>query len=363
MLASRVLKVAEDILADYKELNVSELLQTALQVSSRALQGSPFTTASQQIKVGGEKIISSTRLKNYPQHMRSYLQKSAFGLVIPENIGRFLVGGFQGDINATPYTPEVQHINNAYNTCLADMTNLKTSLRKLGIAPLAIPVNQTAIDFVVPRDVVKNDTRELLELQDLFCVLVRDVNEYLGVSELSPKLVYTSTTDPVIAIATSAGSVYTVVKLFTGVLRAAKAAVELYNAVAILRNQVSMRDAVKTMLENAQTSIKTLIEKEVAEQLSSLATQIDEGRKNELVIAITLKAVRLAPLVAEGVSIGVSVESLESIRTLTVPQLQAGQMSLVQVVSDARKLETDTRAAIAVSGGASVLRLTQDSGP
>lgn len=358
MLASRVLKVAEDFLADYKELKVGELLQLSLQCANRQLQAPQFASLSQQVKTGGENITAQTRLKNYPQQMRTYLQRSDFRAALPENIGRFLADGFRGDETSTPYSPEVQQLVTAYNACVTDLSNLVASLRKLGTTPLLIPADHIAIDFVVPREAVANDTRQLLALQEVFCDLVKDVNEYLGVGELSPPLVYTSTTDPVLAIAAYAGTAYTIVKLFTGVLRAAKEAVQLYNAIAIIRNQAAMKDAVGMMMETAQATIKSQVETEVRQQLSGLVPKVDEGRQNELTVAINLKTTSLVPRIAEGVSIGISVESLDKVRTLVVPELQADQLSFAAVAEDARNLEIDTRAAITSSGGASVLRLS-----
>ena len=361
MLASRILRAAEDVLKDYQELKVSELLQQAMQCASRQLPAGQFTNAAQQVSKGGEKLRDQSRLRLYPQQMAEYLRESGYGPALPENIGRFLTAGFRGDPSTIPQTPEVQGVYNAFNIAMSDLNSLVSTLRKLDTEPLTIPEGHLSIDFVVPRVVVDNDTRQLLHLQETFCDLVEHLNEYVGADELSPKLVYTSTTDPVIAIALYANTAYAVVRLFAEMLKAAKTAVDLYRSVKLLQAQSATQEAAKSLLANIEAAVHAQVEKAVREQLEMLVTKLDDGRKNELTAAVIKRIEVLVPKVAEGVSIGISVESVPAVASTVVPELSAGHPSLAQAVADTRRLETETRNAITAAGGAASLRLTHDS--
>ena len=360
MLASRILQAAEGVVSDYQTFKVSELLQQAAACSSRQMPVNQTLAAAKQISSSGKRLAEESKIRLYPQQMTQFLNASAYNSALPERIGRFLESGFGSDIASMPHTPEVQDITQLYHSAHSELNALISTLRKLDTQPLEIPTDRLSVDFVVPRAVVGNDTRELLKLQEKFCDLVAYLNEFVGADEVSPKLVYTSTTDPVIAIALVAKAAYAVIKLFGGMLVVARSAVELYRAVKLLQAQTEMKQAAETMISSIEPTVRTLVEKMVHEQLKGLEGNSDDGRKRELISAIVIRTEALVPKIAEGVSIGISVESVPTLKSIDSSELSAEQPNFIQLVFETRQLETKSRTAIAVAGGAENLRLTHN---
>ena len=358
MLASRILQAAEDILADYEDLKASELLQQAMQLASRNLPGPIYTSMTQQVRAGGKSLGVKSRLRLYPQQMRMYLQQSAFNIALPESLGKFLVDGFKGDVNTDVMSPEVQHIKAAFDATKSELLGIVSGLKRLRTQPIIISPDRISVDFVVPREAIDNDTSALLSLQQSFLNLTAGLNEFIGSDELSAKLVYTSTTDPVIAVELYAHAAYAVVKVFAAMLVSARAMVELHRAVKLVQAQPTMQDVADKMVESIESTVRNEIQTTIRKELATLASKVDEGRKNELLTLVTKTCEALVPKVAQGVSIGVSVESITAVSTVAIPELAEGQPTFEQIVLETRKLETTTRTAITIAGGAANLRLT-----
>lgn len=359
MLSSRILKLAEDIITDYRELKLVETLQMASQCASRNLQPSNFLSFSKQVHDIGQVAVTGSRGISYPQEVKDFLLKSNYNIVLPENIGRFLSDGFNGDINYTPSSSEVNHRISASNIFLNDLNSLTVTLKKLNTQPVIIPSNLISVDFLVTRNSFENETKRFFKIQDDFSSILSCLNELFG-NVNPPLLVYTSTTDPVTAFAVYAGTAYTVIKIFNGILQIARNGVELYRAIKIVREQKISEAIVQQAVQSADVTIKAQIENLIKSQVSIIVSDIDDGRKNELTVAINIRCAGLVTLVAEGCSIGISIESLPALKGLKIDKIVEGQPSFVQLVSDTRKNEAQTRSAITIAGGAENLKLTYD---
>lgn len=347
-------------MADYQKLKIQETLQISLQCASRQLQPAQFAQMSQQVSSAGRIACDQTRLALYPQEMRSYVQRSAYNIALPENVGRFLEEGFKGNIETTPSSAEVNHRIEAVRTTASDLQNLVFALKKMETEPIKVPDGCISVDFMLPREAFANDAQKFLELNKDFTELLSYLAEYYG-QVGRPDLVYASTSDPVLGFAAFVSSAYGVVKLFNQMLVAARNAVELYRAIKLLRDQNIMSEALHTMVKNTEAAIKSSVEKLVAEQIQAVRSDVEESRRNGLRHAITNKCMILVPLISEGASIGISIESLGAITTVKVEGLAEGEPSFVELVVEARKTEIQTRTAIAIAGGSANLRLTHEA--
>ena len=359
MLSSRILKLAEDIIADYHALKLVEFLQMASKCASRNLQPHDFQLLSTQVHNAGQAAATGSRGILYPQEMREFLRKSNYNIALPENVGRFLSDGFNGDINYTPSSSEVNHRISASNTFLGDLNSLVVTLKKLNTQPVAVPSDLISVDFLVTRNSFGNEIKKLFKIQDEFSSILLSLNELFGNLD-PPLLVYTSTSDPVTAFAVYAGTAYTIIKIFNGILQVAKNGVELYRAIKIVREQKISEAIIQQAVQSAEITIRAQVEQLIKDQVSIIISEIDDGRKNELTTAIKIRCNGLVTLVAEGCSIGISIESLPALKDLRLDKIAEGQPSFTQLVSDTRNNETQTRSAITIAGGAENLKLTYD---
>jgi len=88
MQASRLIRMARDMLADYEKLGVAQLLQEAAHLSAQrpSLNDAQYTSQAHKLRERAVGIIADTRLAHYPAELREILVRSKYAVALPERL-------------------------------------------------------------------------------------------------------------------------------------------------------------------------------------------------------------------------------------------------------------------------------------
>jgi light-regulated signal transduction histidine kinase (bacteriophytochrome) len=122
MLTGRLVRAVRDILAEYSEFNIMDLLTEASNLSTQraALQPPQYTQRAQQIRARAESIITRTKIENYPADLRKFVKESQYSSALPGYIANVLLNGFPDNRDVAISSSEVGLYTQLANTLLRE---------------------------------------------------------------------------------------------------------------------------------------------------------------------------------------------------------------------------------------------------
>ena len=214
-----------------------------------------------------------------------------------------------------------------------------------------------SLEFVLPRRSFDNVASTYLTLNSRILNIVSAYSEFTGSEELEPRLVFTSTSDPILAFTAYVSAAYGVTRLINGLLTVAKNAIDIYKTVKLLRdnNESSIANTIDAgMKDLIERQVRELVEKNLQGQTSLL----DDGRLNEIKSKIIINSIIIVPIISDGAMLSLSPESLEQISFLKIDPSKEGQISFEELIKDSRKKEDLLRETIRLNDGQSLLKIT-----
>ena len=350
MLASRLIRLASDIVNEYERLQVSQLLSKATSVSARRgeVNDQQYRTSAREIRVDAVNLINNSNVQYYPDEMRSLLQASGLSAAMAQRIGHVILAGFPDDRASAMAHNEIGVYTNSVNSALGQLKNLIAAAALLKVLPLEIPEGMISFDVMIPRITVENKVAELLSLFERFVTLASDFIELQSGSRRDPELVYTSTTSPTIGIAVYAGEMWMILQFYKLLLEVVEKQIGIVKTVRDLFSAdigSGLNDALREQVEKRSAE---LVENAVKLGVEQVNSDLPTGRVNEIAVSIRKQTPHILEAIAGGARLNISIESLGSWNLVTeaLPLVTANEISkelgvqarLETSVSQARKL-------------------------
>ena len=360
MIAGRFLKFAQDFVADFSHLDIQVFIGEVKQLCAARPQTTTgvFTQQSRALRAKAEQIIQGTRFRAYPQYYLDLISATPYARLLPARIAEVVISGLTDDVTTTMPSGEITAIASSFEVAYRELSSLVNTLTKLNVTLPAIPTGQVSVEFQLPRSAFDNLAIDYLKWNERVNTVLSSYNEYVGSEDNPPKLVFTSTTDPIIGFAVSVGAAYGVIQLINGLLDIGKKAIDLYSAVRLMRERgvTSTTGQMQIEAENiTRADVGALVEK----TFKTLKSDVEINRRHELHNSVSINAVVLLPIIVEGASISVSPESLEQLRTLKPDLIITESPAFLEMLVENRLREIDLRTAVRLNGGLNVLRLAQ----
>ncbi len=361
MNAARLLQFARDFIAEYNHFKILAVIGEVSQLcSTRPQTTTPqFYSASNNLRAQASEIIQKTRFSVYPYRYIETVEKTSYLNFLPARVAAVILAGLTGDVTTTMSANECNAFLSSANSAYNELSLLAATLQKLGVEPIVLVDDQISVEFSLPRISFDNIAHDYLDWNDKVISIITSYNEYIGTEDQRPRLVFTSTTDPVVGFTAYIHAAYGVIQLVNGLLSVAKNAIQLYSAIKQLREGKIAQNAAQF-----EKSVQDLVEKEVRkvveETLKPLNTSLEEGRSNEIKNRITLNAVLLVPIIIDGASISISPESLNKISGTRADLIVDGHPTFLVLLADTRTKEEEVRSAVLLNGGQNLMRITQN---
>ena len=346
MQASRMIRVAKDLLDDYTKFKVADFLQEAIGVASvRGADKNAYRTRSGALKVAAQQIIRGTILNKYPHDLKNIVALSEYAAATPERLATIVLNGFPNDPNLAISSSELQVFARIASALQSELAAITRAADKFNIAPISIPDGLFSLDILLPRESIDDEAEKFAKNLSLFVAAAVDFIELVTGKRDSPLLVYTSTSDPVTAIAMYGGAAYAFLKFYKLVLEVAE------KQVSFLQLLKGIREAAPKSVEavTLEESFRKVIAEEmplVAEKAVNAAlSRVPEGRTHELRTSLSLKTPAIANAVAKGARLSITIESLDRLELLLegAPAVEGQEVTrdtLVQDISERSALET-----------------------
>jgi uncharacterized protein (DUF433 family) len=312
-----MIRVAKDLLDDYSSLKLVEFIQEAISIATaRGADKNAYRNRSRVLKETAGKIIRDTILNKYPQDLKDIVAASDYAAATPARLATIVLNGFPSDPNLAISSSELQVLAQIAAELQVELKAITRAADKFNVEPIVVPENLLSLDILLPREAIENEAEKFAKNLSRFIAIAIDLIELVAGARDSPYLVYTSTTDPVTAIAMIGGAAFGLFKFYKLALEVAE------KQVSFLRLLRSIREAAPGSPEAA--TLEKTFKKVISEEMPRIAgaavqavlSKVPEGRTNELRASLTLKAPAIVEAVAKGARLSITIENLDRLDLL-----------------------------------------------
>jgi hypothetical protein len=344
-------RARKDILTEYSEFRIMELLNEAANLATQRANLTPaqYIQRAQQIRERAATIINQTKIERYPDDLRNIVKQSQYSSALPAEIAQVLLNGFPDYKETAISSSEVGLYVQLANTLRTELNALRVASQKFNIDEITIPEGEISIDVIIPRTVFGNRADEFVDILTRIIKIAAYIIEVTTGSEGTPTLAYNSTSDPVTGLALIAAVAW-------GFLRFYKAALEVAEKqINLLRMVKEFRGSPLESSGDLDTQIKAItdesLEKAVKNTIEAMPEKkVPSERINEIEIAIKREARVVVQAIANGVRVGVTIESLDTLVLIAekVPDITPEQVT--EELKNQRVLEDRVQQSLALLG-------------
>ncbi len=345
-------EIAETVIADLEHTDAAKELQS-LQNSLQALVANPADPNSQSnvaaARVSLETQLRSGQLDELNPRWRDLLTEMGLDVVLPnELLGR--LSEILGQIDLTPQVAHdgVAELVTQVNAAKLQMSNLVDAFDHLGISSSALAPGEFEAAVLIPRNEVGNGLAELgQEFKDLETL----IRPFVEVEDGSPpplQVRQIASSDFLTLVALTPGAALLLSKAVDGVLSVYERVLKIRK----LRNELGDSGLEDATIETIERDATNMVEREIpliVQQVMAGAANLtaDEGRQNEIEIALTRSVAGIARRVDHGfrmtVRAGPPVHVEESDddeeRTPTAAEIQLQELR-AEIVNNQRRAES-----------------------
>jgi hypothetical protein len=350
MHASRLVRVARDILNEYENLKLITLLREAATFAQQrpSMNDSGYATGARQFRERANSVISASRFRMYPIELRDLLSKSAYAPALPERLAAIVRDGFPDDKNAAISSAELNMAAAFAERTAHELGLLTSAAAKFGVEEIHIPEGMISLDVLLPRGSFDDRAKAFVEKLATFVSALSYFDECATGSAGAPRLIYCSTTDPITAIGCAAGAVYGFLQLYKLLLEVAEKQLSMLTALKELRKHSAHDPDFGKFGERFNEIVERQLEDAVRKALRSMPTNVADDRMNEIENAVNKEAPGILAALSTGARINVTIESInqlnlisEQVPNVSLPEIQKQleeQTQRGQTLSEARAL-------------------------
>jgi hypothetical protein len=92
MQASRIIRVAADLLKDYERFKIPDFLAEAINIANVRGDINQYRPRSAKLKFQADEIIGKTIIRSYPEELRRVLEQSAYATAAPARLSAGYTG-------------------------------------------------------------------------------------------------------------------------------------------------------------------------------------------------------------------------------------------------------------------------------
>jgi hypothetical protein len=313
MLAARLFSTVSRVLGEYAELQVIGLLQEAQSLAANrpTMNDRDYANSANNIRSKADVIKSNTIVPKLPRDLRRMLEASGYATALPGSIADVILKGFPNDKGSAISSGEVGLYLQLAHTFLSELGTMQLAGNKLKIEGITIPNGLIAVDILLPRPVFGNGSIEYVELVEKFLSIISYIEEVVTGTKSDPKLVYTSTSDPIISVAAAAGTVWAFLQYYKLILEVAEKQINLVKTLRTLRGAGVAKPEADNFEQRMREIANQEVEAAIAKVIPEEGAHVPPARVSEVRVAVSKASVLVLDAVSNGARISLTVESLE----------------------------------------------------
>jgi hypothetical protein len=351
VIVGRLAAAARAVVAEFSDSKILSLITHAAQIAAQrtSLTDAQYQQTVSAIQTDARNIINNSKLIDLPSDLKPLFTDGPYGNALPSKLAQTLLLGVTYDKVSSMASAELNLYSEAGARLLGNLNNMLGAFKALSLDDIVVPDGTISFDLLVPRSAFDNRASEFIKINSSFVDILSYIEELAGGDNLGPKLVYTSTTDPVTGFAVIMVAATPILLFYEKILDVAKKQIDLLKAVKSMRDmfpgvslpqEVSVDDKVKQLTRQG-------IEEAVSDVVESVGVKVDESRKSEITNAIAIRSTTLVTAVANGARVSISLESQLNIEQdfsdnpldlEKIKSILANTRPLEQTVSDSLKL-------------------------
>jgi hypothetical protein len=278
---------------------------------------SQYQNSTQGLREHAELIKANTVLRNYPSALREAFLKSEFRSLAPGRIARIVQQALPLDKSSAMPSPELTALLSPIAQKLHELRVLANAARAFHIEEIKIPEDRIGLDLLFPRELFHNDMNQAIKFETAFIDAASYFIELATGSAGAPELVFTSTSELVIGVATVAGAAWGVLKFYDTLLGVALKQVQLFQTLKTLRSALPTHSGIGELDGPLKGVIETEVRAAVDKAIASVHTELKPARINEISSALGLLAPVLLEAIRGGARVSISIESLGTAMQIT----------------------------------------------
>lgn len=324
MLAEQLLTFARDFIAEYRQYDVIGLIRaTAGILQNRAnLNDGQYENQAAPLRQKSNTIVAATRFNNYPTEWQRVILHSGFARFLPARAAKEVLGALPTNRDIAPQSSEMNLYETQCANTLATAQNFLPFAQQFDLPSIAIPKDALGVLVELPRRTFENEAGNFSDILKKFSDLVATLSEIVSGQRHAPRLLYASTSDPTIMLATVLGVAAPILSIYVEMLEAIIKTLEIAKAFGIIREAGGSAPELPDITE---PKLRTFVDRLVDEH----GKIGDEGRRKELQNELLLRVRDVMPTIREGGRLSIAATTNENTTT--------------RIVGDAGTFETLTR--------------------
>jgi hypothetical protein len=152
MQASRLVRIAKDILDEYRKFGIIQLLNEASQLSAQrgAQNDSQYNQNRQNLINRARKVVDETHLRLYPEEIQQVLDSSTYANALPDRLARIIVSGFPAEKDSAITSAELNTARSLAERGSGELQALVNAANNFHIDNVDIPKDMVSLDVIPP---------------------------------------------------------------------------------------------------------------------------------------------------------------------------------------------------------------------
>jgi hypothetical protein len=352
MLASRLVRAAQDVVEEYARFKIIDKVNEAILIARQRDQANEivYRTGAEQLRRWAKSVLDQSIFNNYPPELLLSFENSKYSAGLPKKIATVILNGFPGIQNRAMSSSELGVYHQAANMMLSDFNALIAVAMALGIHQIAMPEDELGFDITIPTKIFDDNAASAMACLEAFIRLMSSLAELVTGSSRAPTLLYASTPDLAAGLGLVLKAAPGFTMLINSVLDAATKIISLWKTVRDLMT-VSPESA-QEVGEKVKNAITQSLEASVSTDVSGINSALGAERVNELKISISKECQVILDLITEGARVGITIESRAKLQNLLQENNAGAKLgSLSELLKTQAALQQKLETAIESSGG------------
>jgi hypothetical protein len=324
VLAEQLLTFAQDFIAEYRKYDILGMAQATINILARrgSLNDAAYNLEADPLRQKCETIMHSSRFNTYPTEWQRVISKSRYVRFLPAKAAKVISEALPSNRDFAPQSPEMQLFHAQCANTWTVTANFIPFAQQFDLSGIAIPKDELGVIVELPRRIFENEAGNFSDTLKKFSDLIAALSEVVSGKRSAPRMLYASTSDPIVILSTILEVAAPFLSLYTDVLEAAVKTLEIAKAFGIIREAGGVvPDTPDVTGPRLRISIDRLID--AHEKIG------DEGRRKELHNELLLRVEEVMPSIRAGARLSIAATTNEN--------------TVTQIVGDSGTIETLTR--------------------
>lgn len=338
MIISRLIRVISDIVDDYNNYNIIDLLTQFHHICATRgqINQNSYKNSINDFRSKSKIILETAKTNDLSSPEFQFFNTSKYRVSMPTFIANLILTGAIDNKDLMMMSTEAKIYLDQATVFLRELRIMINFCNEIDQNEKTLDDDKFAIDIRMPRVMFDNKIENFIKNIDYFSKLFSYICELVGQNN-KPDLFILSTTTPVVGILAHFTEIWCYIKIYGELLTIAKNQLDLFAALKQIREVDKKAD------DGMDERLKQSTQKQIGDAVEKIVTQFTDRneaiRTNEIRNAIELNCLPIVNLIENGARVNISIESSKKMQALGESQESITTIEISNVIERQLALE------------------------